>query len=263
MKKRVLLIHNDMAFVERFGQLLSNNAIYELAQESYWEDGITFPVKHFDAYDIVIAKDAIRYNSGLYLIKEALKHTRQVPQLVLLQTPFLTAFMERMVGDLNITCLEQATEDVYSLIDALYSYDLSILEELEQFDLSYEINRLLAKCGMPKERIGYKYHEYLLYLMFSEKRYVIHSTMEVYEEVAQAFETTMLGVEKALRSCLKTSVEVADNYFLHRLLGLTQGEPDELSTTVSNFIMVSLKYLKDRKRVVDYRRMDHKWTKKA
>jgi CheY-like chemotaxis protein len=244
-KKRIFIAHNNEELILQFSKLVDVNGVYEV--KDYILNGDECKrIESFDQYDIVIVKDALTYMSGLYMIQHLLENTTQKPELIIILTPFINHFIASKCSQLGIEYRSMNISNAYGLIDLIYKYDLENMHaEKHFFDIQYEVISLLRKIGILRSYIGYSYFEYILNKMFHKGEIIYKPMKEIYQMIAQHFDVTYVSVEKAMRTCLRSSLIKNNNVFTRSVLGLSEESHDFPST--STFIQVCIKMLKEQK----------------
>lgn len=246
MKKRSIFIaHNNRELIAQFKAVIENNHLYQLTDYVY--DGMMFAnIPSFDAYDVVIVKDALTHVSGLYMLESTLKRSKKKPGLMLLLTPFTSSFITSKCGEYGIIYKNVEVTNAYNLLDLIYKYDECKLKAGS--DIQFEIIHLLKRIGILRKYIGYTYFEYILNLACQNAKIIDLPMKDIYRMIGEHFNSSPLNIEKAMRTCLKASFATNCNAYARSLFGITL--EDESYPSNGNFIKVCIKVLKERNRSV-------------
>lgn len=87
--------------------------------------------------------------------------------------------------------------------------------------LRKEITKLLHTLGMPTHVLGYEYSREALLIALGNKDILRSITKELYPAVAQAFNTTPSGVERAIRHAVELAWDRGDIDTIQKVFGFT------------------------------------------
>ncbi len=242
-KKRVLLAHNSYEFINKVDQFFQVDSLYTLT--SYALNGEELVNKiNLDNYDMVIVKNALTYITGLYALEVLLSKTKQRPDFVILITPFLNEFLINKCERLEINYLHDLNINLSELPNLLFNLEIkNLVKNKSYFDSQMEIISLLKKIGLLKTYVGYSYFEYVLNYMLEKSENIYKSMKNVYYTISGHFNVSATSVEKAMRTCIKSSLSQSQGFYARMLFG--HHENDFPSTSV--FLQICIQTLKEQK----------------
>jgi len=256
-KKRVLVAHNNLEFIEKVKLSFQESGLYTISGFALNGQDLINKV-NLDSYDIVIVKNALTQVTGLYALESLLMNTKLKPELIVVITPFVNQFILNKCEILGIDYLK----DVNITVDEIHE----LLSQLEikkavigkkYFDAQVEIINLLKKIGLLKAYIGYTYFEYVLNIMLEKSENINKYMKTINLMVADHFNVSSSSVEKAMRKCVKESLSRCDGFYAKMLFGHQQ---DSYPST-SIFLRVCVKTLKEQKSQIVTRNFENSMRK--
>lgn len=244
-KKRILIVHNNQEYLQKIVSFFNEKELYHM--ETVINGDALMRLNCLDAYDFVIVKDAIAEISGLNAIEKLLKNTYKRPNYIILITPFNNNFIKSKCESLDIIPIYNVKMSINELYHLLNILELEgDMKNKKYFEPQLEIINLLKKIGLLKVYIGYTYFEYVLNLMLESSENIYKYMKNIYEIVANHFHVSPSSVEKAMRSCIKSSFSQNYGYYAKMLFGYS--ENDYPSTSI--FLQVCIKTLKEIKNCI-------------
>ncbi len=244
--RRVLIVHNKMEFIKRLAYYFQQNELYNISE--YALNGKELLNKeNLDDYDIVIVKNALTYTTGLYALASLLLKTKKKPGYIILITPFISDFVLHKCQSLGIYCIHDLDIKVSNISNLLLDIEIKKnAENTTYFDCQIEINKLLRQLGLLKIYLGYTYFEYALNIMFEIGENIYKSMKEIYNIISMHFNATQSSVEKAMRTCVKSSFEKNRNFYSKLLFGCQDND----YPTTSIFLHICQKTLIELKNTI-------------
>lgn len=243
--KRILVAHNNRKYIEEIKQFFQNKDRYILDTIVKTGDEL-LKLKALDDFDLVIVKDALTEVSGLYALKELIYNTKRLPDNILLITPFLNDFVLsrcKELGIMPIRNMRLSLGDLYKII-----YKQTIEKEARNkkvFEPEIEVNNLLNKLGILRSFIGYKYFEYVLNYLLSNDNNDFKYMKNVYDLIAKYYKVSSISVEKAMRTCIKSSFSHNFGYYASILFG-----DNNINPSISTFIQTCIKILREQRNYI-------------
>ncbi|MDF2700273.1 MAG: spo0A [Haloplasmataceae bacterium] len=247
-KKKLLIVHNSYEIIKKIQNEYEENEFIKVVGTAI--DGqALLKLNNLDNYDIVIVKNALSYITGLYALEILLKTTKQRPSIIILITPFINEFVHNKCSSLGIDYIPDFNIECNKIIDIINYAQLNKLNQSKlYFDTSAEIILLLKQLGLLRSYLGYTYFEYTLNVMFENNVNIYKKMQEIYKMISEHFEVTSTSVEKAMRSCIKSSFSQNNTFYARILFGHNIDSSDFPSTSI--FIQVCIKTLKELKQTI-------------
>lgn len=249
-KKKVFVVHNNMDYINKVNQFFLKGDGYTLVD--YALDGQTFVKKcNLNNCDIVIVKNALTHITGLYALELLLEkdNIKDRPKHIILLTPFINKLIIDKCSQLGINHVKTFELQINKFPELVMELDL--IEENKNklyFDKQMEILKLLRDIGLLRTYIGYTYFEYILNIMLDQSEYIYKPMHFLYKLIANHFKVTNTSVEKAMRSCIRSSLLRNDSYYAKMLFGYSYEKKEFPSTSI--VLQVCIKTLKEQKNII-------------
>lgn len=218
-RKTILFAHNNRKLIEKFRTYCEEHDLYHLTD--YVLNGEELIKLHnLNNYDIVIVKDALTQVPGIYALETVLRNTKKRPELIILLTPFTTEFITAkcvQLGLINFIDVNISMEELYNTINKLEINN--ILDNQTFFDPQRAVINLLKKIGLLKVYIGYTYFEYILNMMLENSENLYKRMQTIYQMIGEHFNVSTASVEKAMRTCIRSSLSKSDGFYAQMLFG--------------------------------------------
>ncbi|QVK18094.1 hypothetical protein KHQ81_14905 [Mycoplasmatota bacterium] len=245
-KKRVLVAHNNIEFIELLRQCFLENDLYTLSDIALNGQELLNKVS-LDNYDIVICKNALTQVTGLYALEGLFSKTKNKPEIIILITPFINDFIRNKCQKLNIDYIQGLDVNISEIHQLLCHLGIKkTVEGKKYFESQIEVINILKKIGLLKTYIGYAYFEYVLNIMLEKSENINKYMKTIYHMVGQHFNVSATSVEKAMRTCIKSSLSKSDGFYAKMLFGYYE---DKYPST-SIFLQVCIKTLKEQKNMI-------------
>jgi|SRR5690554_5732480 len=244
-ERKIIIAHNNRKFIEKAKLFFQHNNRY-IIDKIVKNGEELLKVNNLNEYNIVICKDALTEVSGLYALEKLLINTKKYPDYILLITPFTNNFVLSRCSKFGIVPIRNikiSIEDLYKVI-----YKQAIKQDVKGkklFNPQIEIENILIKVGLLKTYLGFKYFEYILNVILSNNESDFKYMKNIYSVIAEYFKVSSLSVEKAMRTCIKSSFANNYGYYASLLFGSNKVYP-----TTSIFIQVCTKILKEQKNYI-------------
>ncbi len=237
------MAHNNICFIEKLTQYFQEKELFYVKKSVLNGDDL-LREGNLDGYDIVIAKDALTQVTALYALDGLLSNTKKRPDHIILITPFVNEFISQKCITNGIHLVHDCTIKISDLYNMVYELEIKNgVSNKYYFDEQAEVINLLKKIGLLKTYIGYTYFEYVLNIMLEKSENIYKNMNDIYHTVASHFNTSSGSVEKAMRSCIKSSLSKSDGFYAKMLFG---HDADNYPST-STFLQVCIKTLKEQK----------------
>ncbi|NLG82030.1 MAG: hypothetical protein GX490_05895 [Bacilli bacterium] len=242
-RKTILIAHNNLKLIQKMQEYCRQRDLYSIID--YVLDGEELVKMHdLNDYDIVIVKDALTNIPGIYALETILFNTKKRPELIVLLTPFTTEFIQSkcdQLGLIHVNELEIGIEELYNIINHLEIK--AMLDNQSFFDSQRAVINLLKKIGLLKVYIGYTYFEYILNVMLESSENLYKRMHTIYKMIGEHFNVTPASVEKAMRTCIRSSLSKSDGFYAQMLFG----NYHDSYPSNSIFLQVCINTLKEQK----------------
>lgn len=244
--KSILIAHNNKDFVEQAKLFFQEKKIYRI--DKCLKDGNELlKLKHLDDYHIVIVKDTLTEVSGLFALEKLLKKTKSRPEYIILLAAFFNSYVINKCKKLGIIAVNSYNITIDDIFDYFYTIEVEKdVKDKEQFCPQVEIDNLLKKIGLLRTYVGYTYFDYVLNMTFAENTINLKGMNNIYHAIAEHYNVSISSVEKAMRSCIKSSFTKNYGYYANLLFG----HNNEDYPTTSTFLQVSIRTLKERRSLI-------------
>lgn len=240
-KKKIYIAHNSIKFIKNIENTLNDE---EFILSGYALNGNEFvKIKNLDLYDVVIVKNALTNITGLYALEYLLNNTENRPGKMMLLTAFKNDFVNYKCEELGINHICYVETSAEKISSWITTFDNHKNMDGKYYDKSDNIIQYLKDIGIIRKYLGFKYLEYILYVLLEKKEYLHKSMQELYTIIATHFNVSSISVEKAIRSCLKSSFVNNDSSYASKIFGYNKNKKDYPSTSL--FIQISIKTLKE------------------
>lgn len=244
-ERKIIIAHNNRKFIENAVLFFSDNNRYIIDKIVKTGEEL-LKIKKLDDYHIVIVKDALAEVSGLYALRKLLENANKYPDHILLITPFLSKFVLDSCDKFGITPVSNIKASMEDLYKIIYKQEIEKdFKDKKVFNLEEEVNNLLRKIGILKSYLGYKYFEYVLKIILSNNESSFKYMKNIYQITANYYNVSPLSVEKAMRTCIKSSFSNNYGYYASLLFGKYTTFP-----TTSTFVQICAKILKEQRNYV-------------
>ncbi|ERJ12344.1 sporulation transcriptional activator Spo0A [Haloplasma contractile] len=241
-EKSIFIAHNDIGFIHNLKEEFEYSVSYHLDDYALTSADLNEKILEKE-YDLLIVKDSI-LDAGLMTLNTLLNRMSKRPKRIIVLLSFISEYIISKAYEIGIDYISTAEINSKTLFNIIYHINKDVnLQKNKHFNLEYEIKHLLEMLGLKTRYVGYKYLSTILHDCYKDKNILNHGVMMFYKVTAEKYGVSKASVERAIRTCLKRSLEKQYNYFAHQLLGYDYFVKNTPSN--SYVIQASIKYLRE------------------
>ena len=228
MKIRVLLVDNDINYINEVKQYFGSNFSIEVS-------GVCSSKKEFldfkGNYDVLILDMLLNGNEAF----EILDHIKDLNKKVIVTSEFISSEMMKNLNIYNPNYFIKKPVSFTTIEKVVKDISLNNLVIDNDSELKIDITNLLHSLGIPSHIKGYNYIRDGVKMIVKDSSLLGSITKYIYPSIAVNYDTTSSRVERAIRHAIEVSWVRGDYNLMEELFG-NSIDYDRSKPTNSEFI---------------------------
>ncbi len=239
MKKRVMIVDDNIAMCEMLKEFFSSNKNFEVQYEAH--DGEEAWIQIRDGYkdiDVVLLDLIMPKKDGIYVLENVKE--KKIPINIIVVTSYNEQETIRNISEYGVKYFVLKPFDLKELekrmLDITNERPKSKILNLQSNNLQIQITKILHELGIPSHIKGYQYIRDAINMVYDNPSLIGGITKELYPEIGGKYNTSVTRVERAIRHAIEVSWNRGDWDLMEEIFGHSV-DIDKAKPTNSEFIV--------------------------